>query len=64
MNKLQEHFLKQMINGDPELLRLFERYVMTMGHTEDEAVVIVESIVNDRKLLTETKLSEMSRFKR
>lgn len=64
MNKLQRQFLKRMINGDQDLLNLFERYVMSMGHSEDEAAVIVESIVSDRKLLTETKLSEMSRFKK
>ena len=64
MNKLQRQFLQRMINGDQDLLDLFERYVMSMGHSGDEAAFIVESIVNDRKLLTETRLSEMSRFKK
>jgi len=54
MNLIQRALFERMIDGDPQIRELFEDYVRKMGHKDEEALQIVESIIADgKKILNE-----------
>jgi len=56
-----EKMLYERLKKDPKMIRLFESYVQNMGHDPDQAKVIVESIIHDKKILAES-LGDMAKF--
>ena len=62
MNAIQRELWAMMRRGDPMLRSLFLEYVQNMGHSKNGAEIIVETVLKDRRILNETRLSKLSRF--